>query len=166
MVVSTYGCVCVWMRAWVCVCARLCVCCVCVYICVHMCVYVCVYLYMCVCVYLCVCICVCACMSVCLDLMYSIIATYVVYFKCLSAHTYMCCLYELCRHHVYICCVSTNVHSCMDTSYTCFKAHVYIHPCVYNCDRACNNQPCERKNIADFFCLCSIITYKLFVQTQ
>ena len=34
------------------------------------------------------------------------------------------------------------------------------------CDRACKNQPCERKKIADFFCLCSIITYQLFVQAQ
>ena len=34
------------------------------------------------------------------------------------------------------------------------------------CDRACENQPCECKKIADFFHLYSIITYELFVQTQ
>ena len=37
---------------------------------------------------------------------------------------------------------------------------------IYICDRACENQPCEHKKIADFFRLCSIITYELFLQTQ
>ena len=30
------------------------------------------------------------------------------------------------------------------------------------CDQACENQPCEHKIIANFFHLCSIITYELF----
>ena len=33
------------------------------------------------------------------------------------------------------------------------------------CDQACKNQPCEHKNI-NFFCLCSIITYELFILTK
>ena len=41
--------------------------------------------------------------------------------------------------------------------------------CATECnisDQACENQPCEHKKIADFYRLCSIITYELFVQTQ
>ena len=34
---------------------------------------------------------------------------------------------------------------------------------MYKCDRACKNQPCEYKTIANFFFICPIITYKLFI---
>ena len=37
---------------------------------------------------------------------------------------------------------------------------IIIYMCI--CDQACENQPCERKKIADFF-LCSIINYELFI---
>ena len=34
------------------------------------------------------------------------------------------------------------------------------------CDWAYDNQPCERRKIADFFRLCPIVTYKIFVLTK
>ena len=34
------------------------------------------------------------------------------------------------------------------------------------CDRACENQPCEHIKIACFFQLCSVVTYKSFVQIK
>ena len=56
------------------------------------------------------------------------------------------------------------IHRMTYTDYVSLGLFQYI--LIIICDRACKNQPCEHKIIADFFCLCSIITYKLFVQTQ
>ena len=37
---------------------------------------------------------------------------------------------------------------------------------LYIGDQACENQPCERIQIAYFFHLCSVIAYNQFVQIQ
>ena len=51
-------------------------------------------------------------------------------------------------------------HTCHSRSWHQLLTQIII------CDRACENQPCEHKKIADCFRLCSIITYELFIQTQ
>ena len=54
---------------------------------------------------------------------------------------------SVCVHVCRSVCMYVRVHACQ-----CVCVHVrvcmHVHVCV--CDQACKNQPCERKQIADF----------------